>query len=78
MLPENESSSINSVKFQDIKLRHRNLLHSYTLKTKEQKEKLKKQSKLLSLTKRIKYLFIHLPKKAKDLYFKSYDTDERT
>ena len=31
-----------SVKFQDTKLIHRNLLHSYTLTMKEQKEKLRK------------------------------------
>ena len=28
-------------------------------------------------SKRIKYLGINLPKEAKDLYFKNYDTDER-
>ena len=35
---------MNLVKSQDTKLIHRSLLHSYTLKTKGQKEKLKKQS----------------------------------
>ena len=29
------SSSVNSVKFQDTKLIHRNILHSYTLTTKD-------------------------------------------
>ena len=33
---------MNSVKFQDIKLIHRNLLRFYTLATKDQKEKLRK------------------------------------
>ena len=32
------------IKLQDTKLMHRNLLHSYMLKTKDQKEKLRKQS----------------------------------
>ena len=41
MLPENyQSSSMNLVKFQVTKLIHRNLLHFYTLRTKDQKEKL--------------------------------------
>ena len=40
-------------------------------------EKLKKQSNLLSLIKIIKYLVIHLPKEAKDLYSENYDTNER-
>ena len=39
MLSENyESSSINSIKLQDTKLVHRNLLHSYTLTMKDQKK----------------------------------------
>ena len=33
------SSSVNSVKFQDTKLIHRNILHSYTLTTKDLKKK---------------------------------------
>ena len=37
---------MNIVKFQDIKLIHRNLLHSYTPTMKDQKEKLRKQSHL--------------------------------
>ena len=60
------------VKLQDTKLIHRNLLHFYTLTTKYQKEKLRKQSHLTSHQKRIKYLGINLPKEAKDLYFKNY------
>ena len=35
---------MNIVKSQDIKVIHRNPLHLYTLKKKNQKEKLKKQS----------------------------------
>ena len=34
---------LNIVKLQDIKLTHRNPLHSYTLTMKKQKEKLRKQ-----------------------------------
>ena len=40
--------TMNLVKFQDIKLMHRNLWHSYTPTTKNQKEKLRKQSHLPS------------------------------
>ena len=43
-----QSSSMNSVKLQDTKLIHRNLLHFCTLTTKDQKEKLQKQSHLPS------------------------------
>ena len=38
--------SMNLVKLQDTKLIHRKLLHLYTLTTKDQKEKLRKQSHL--------------------------------
>ena len=34
---------MNILKLQDIKLTHRNPLHSYTLTMREQKEKLKKE-----------------------------------
>ena len=37
---------MNLVKFQDKKLIYRNILHSYALTTKDQKEKLRKQSHL--------------------------------
>ena len=51
MPPENyQSSSMNSVKLQDTKLIHRNLLHSYTLAMKDQEEKLRKQSSISSTT----------------------------
>ena len=39
---------MNLVRLQDTKSIHRNLLHSYTLTTKDQKEKLRKQSHLPS------------------------------
>lgn len=38
---------MNSLNLQDTKLIHRNLLHSYTQKMKDQKDKLWKQSHLL-------------------------------
>ena len=62
---------MNSVKLQDTKLIHKNLLHFYTLTMKDQKEKLGKQSHLPLHQKRIKYLGINLPKEAKDLYSKT-------
>ena len=46
-------------------------MHFYTLTTKDQKEKLRKQFHL-QLHKKIKYLGINLPKEAKDLYSKNY------
>ena len=49
-------------------------MHSYTLTTKNQKEKLKKHSHLPLQQKRIKYLGINLPKESKDLYAESYKT----
>ena len=52
------------VQLQDTKPIHRNLLHSYTLKTKEQKEKLP----FTITSKIIKHLEVNLPKEAIDLY----------
>ena len=43
---ENYNSSMNLVKLQVTKLIHRNLLHFYSLTTKDQKEKFKKHSHL--------------------------------
>ena len=63
---------MNLVRFQDTKLVQRNLLHSYTLTTKDQKEKLRKQSHLPSQQK--EYLGINLPKEVKDLYSDNYKT----
>ena len=63
---------MNIVKLQDIKLTHRNPLHSYTLTMRKQKEKLRKQSHSPLQQKRIKYLEINLPKETKDLYIESY------
>ena len=65
---------MNLVKLQDTKLMHRNLWHSYTLTTKDQKEKLRKQSHLPLQQKEKKYLGINLPKEAKHFYSENYKT----
>ena len=62
---------MNIVKLQDIKLKHRNPLHSYTLTMRKQKEKLRKQPFTIA-TKRIKYLGVYLPKETKDLYIENF------
>ena len=64
---------MNLVKLQDIKLMSRSLLHSYTLATKYQKEKLRKQSHS-PLQQKLKYLGINLLKEVKDLYSEKYKT----
>ena len=56
---------MNLAKLQDTKLIHRNHLHFYILKMKNQKEKLRNQSHSPLQQKRIKYLGINLPKKKK-------------
>jgi len=61
------SSSMNLVKLQDTKWIYRNLLHSCTLTTKDQKEKLRKHFHLLSHQKK-KYFGINLSTEATDLY----------
>ena len=62
---------MNIVKLQDIKLTQRNLLHSYTLTMRKQKE-IKETIPLTIATKIIKYLGINLPKETKDLYAENY------
>ena len=65
---------MKSVKLLDTKLIYRNLLLFYTLTTKYQKEKLRKQSHLPSHQKKVKYLGINLPKEVKDLYSENCKT----
>ena len=65
---------MNIVKLQNIKLTHRNPLHSYTLTMRKQKEKLRKKIPFTIVMKRIKYLGINLPKETKDLYIENYKT----
>ena len=62
---------MNIVKFQDIKLIHRNPLHSCTLIMKKKGE-IKETVSFSIATKRMKYLGINLPKETKDLYIESY------
>ena len=64
---------MNTVKLQDIKLAHRNPVHSYTLTMRKQKE-IKETIPFTIATKRIKYLGIYLPKETKDLYIENYKT----
>ena len=58
-------SSTTVRKLQATKVIHINLLHFYTLTAKDQKEIFKKQ--FITASKRIKYLWIYLPKETKDL-----------
>ena len=51
---------------------HRNLLLSYILTMKDQKEELRKQFHLLLQKKKKKNLGINQPKEAKDLYSENY------
>ena len=57
-------------KLQDAKLKHRNPLPSYTLTTKNQKEK-KEKNAFTTATKIIKYLGINLLEETKDLYLEN-------
>ena len=59
----------NSVKLQDTKLIHINLLHSYTLTNNRRSEREIKETIPFPIpSERIKYLGINLPKEAKDLH----------
>ena len=57
---------MNIVKLQDIKLAHRNPLHSYTLTERKQKE-IKETIPFTIATKRTKYLGINLTKEVYNL-----------
>ena len=61
---------MNIVKFQDIKLTHRNPFHFYALRKRERE--IKETIPFTIATKRIKYLGIYLPKETKDLYTENY------
>ena len=63
---------MNIVKLQDVELTHRNLLHSYTLTMRKQKEKLRKQYN--SPLQQKEYLGVYLPKETKYLYIENYKT----
>ena len=62
---------MNVGKLQDIKLTCRNPLHSYTLTMRKQKQ-IKETIPFPIATKRIKYLWVYLPKEIKDLYIENY------
>ena len=64
---------MNTVKLQDIKLTHRNHLHSYRVTMKRTERKIEEIIPFTTATKRIKYLGINLPKETKDLYIENYD-----
>ena len=71
---------MNTVKLQDIKLIHRNHLHSYIVTIKKAERKIKEAIPFKTAIIRIKYLGINLSKETKDLYADTYiyaDTDER-
>ena len=57
--------------FQDTKLMHRILLH-LDAKKKNSETELKEAIPITIISKRIKYLWINLPKEAKDLYSENY------
>ena len=59
---------MNIVKLQDIKLTHRNPLHSFTLTMRKQKI-IKETIPFTIETKRIKYLGVYLPKEKIFKYF---------
>ena len=58
---------MNIVKFQGIKLIHRNPLNSYTVTMNTERE-------IKEMKERIKYLGINLPKETRDLYIENYKT----
>ena len=62
---------MNTVKLQDIKLIHRNLLCSYTLTKKTEREI---QETFTIAMKKKNNLGINLPKETKDLYIENYKT----
>ena len=64
---------MNIVKLQDLKLIYSNILYSYTLTMKKQKD-IKETIPFTIAMKRIKYLGIHLPKERKELYIENYKT----
>ena len=65
---------MNIVKLQDIKLIHRNPLHSYTLIMKKTEREIEETIPFTIATKRIKYLGINIPKEIKDLCIENYKT----
>ena len=65
---------MNMVKLQEIKLTHRNSLHSYTLSIKKSEREIKETIPFTTAMERIKYSGKDLPKETKDLYIENYKT----
>ena len=65
---------MNMVKLQEIKLTHRNSLHSYTLSIKKSEREIKETIPFTTAMERIKYSGKDLPKETKDLYVENYKT----
>ena len=65
---------MNIVKFQDIKLTHRNPLAFLYMNNEKTEREMKETIPFTIATKRIKYLGIHLPKETKDLYIENHKT----
>ena len=64
---------MNTVKLQDIKLIHRNHLHSYIVTIKKAERKIKEAIPFTTAIIRIKYLRINLSKETKGLYIENID-----
>ena len=64
---------MNIVKLQDIKLIHRNHLHSNRVTVKKTERKIKETIPFTTAAKRIKYWGINLPKETKDLSIENID-----
>ena len=65
---------MNTVKLQDIKLTHRNPLHSSYTDNEKTEGEIEETIPSTIAMKIIKYLGINLPKETKDLYIENYKT----
>ena len=63
---------MNIIKLQEIKLTHRNPLHSYTLTMRKQRNE--GNNSIRHCNEKNKYLGINLLKETKDLYIENYKT----
>ena len=69
---------MNLVRLQDIKLIHRNLLHSYDTNIKRTEREIKETIPFTITSKRMNYLRINPHKEAKDLHSENYKTLMKT
>ena len=65
---------MNIGKLQDIKLIHRNPLHSYKITLKKIERQIKETISFIIAIKKIKYLVINLPKETKGPYIENHKT----